>query len=163
MTKKRWGARIGLLAAYLGIGFFVIWFFGAGGHGTFLPMPILYSGGLIPLILFGRLLGHPVSPILPLISLLAYLAFLIYLNTIFAKVAVSRVPWVTLSIHGLGAILGLIIIPATEYRRSDSAWDIAGIVVSAVLVLAYLESDWLLAGGRIQPAPKGPYWDLGKP
>jgi hypothetical protein len=161
MAKKRWGARIGLLAAYLGIGFLVIWFFGGGGHGTFLPVPILCSGGLIPSFLFGRLLGPMLGQILLLVSVPAYFAFLVYLNTIFAKVAVSRIPLVTLSIHGLGAILGLIVMPATEYRGSDSGWDIAGIVVSAVLVLAYLESDWLLAGGRVQPLPKGPYWDLG--
>jgi hypothetical protein len=161
MAKKRWGARIGLLAAYLGIDFLVIWFFGGGGHGTFLPVPILCSGGLIPSFLFGRLLGPMLGQILLLVSVPAYFAFLVYLNTIFAKVAVGRIPWVTVSIHGLGAILGLIIVAASGDRRNDSTWDVAGIAVSAVLVLAYLESDWLLAGGRIQPLPKGPYWDLG--
>jgi hypothetical protein len=96
-----------------------------------------------------------------LISVPAYYAFLIYLNTIFAKAAESWIPWVTVSIHGLGAILGLLILPASAYRGNGRAWDFAGIIVSAILVLAYLETDWLLAGGGEQSAPKGSYWDLG--
>jgi hypothetical protein len=153
MALAQLGKRLILLLAYLGVGFLVVWLFGGGGHGTFLTVPIVLSWGILPAMIFRH------TALLSLIPV--YLLLVVYLNSVFAKFAQDRVPWVTATIHGLGIIVCMII---RSFSNDDigAATEFSAIIISAVLVMAYLQLDWILAGGRTQPLPKGPYWDLGQ-
>ena len=150
------GKRLILLAIYMAIGFVVLWFFIAGGEGSASPIYMFCSWGFV----FARIFGHK-GAYLFLVFIPAYFACLIYLNSFFAKIAKSPIPLATGSIHAIGCIIGAIIIEPQPNSEADATWKILSVIVSAVAVLFYLELDWTLARGGMQPTPKGPYWDLG--
>lgn len=158
VPKSNIGKRLILLVAYLVAGFLIMWFFAVGGEGSLSPAYMFSSWAYI----FIRLL-YPHGRVFSIICLPAYLAALIWLNSKLSKITNGAIPWASGSIHALGCLIGALMMEPQPYSEASAEWKIVSAIVSAIVVMVYLELDWILARGGTHRAPKGPYWDLRKP
>ena len=131
--------RAGLFILYSVVVFGLVWFFGAGGHGTFAPVAIFGSWGMVFLKLI---------PVRPSFLLLASGYFVYYLGMLSLITGLSlrktrAFIMIPVIIHAIGSLaVFLIRRPVGEYPAVVQ-W--ISILVCTPIVLWYLVIDWHFA------------------